>query len=134
MDDQKECINTETDGLSQEEAKIYEKFKHATENNKFYDFLRKVFRKKYKPPKIHTDDGRVNYKLRYFPSSSIIFLYSSESSSESSSSSSSDESEEDDNASIDSRDFAFIKQDLNVCPKGCEQAIFDLTVSLRSQR
>lgn len=45
------------DMLSQEEVKLQDKFKHATENNKFYDFLKKVFRKKYKPPKIHADDG-----------------------------------------------------------------------------
>lgn len=51
-----------------------------------------------------------------------------------SSTSSSDESDEEDGASIDSRDFGFFKQDLNVCPKGCEQAIYDLTVNLRSKR
>lgn len=61
-------------------------------------------------------------------------MYASDTSSESSTSSSSEESEEEDAASIDSRDFGFIKQDLNVCPKGCEQAIFDLTVYLRSKR
>ncbi|KAJ8984433.1 hypothetical protein NQ317_012496 [Molorchus minor] len=94
-----------------EEAKIQERFRHATENNKFFDFLRKVFKKKYKPPKVHTDDD----------------------SSSSSSSSSSSESE-DDAASQDSEDFTIIKQDLNVCPKGCEQAIFDLTINLRTER
>lgn len=55
--------------------------------------------------------------------------------SSSSSSSSSDESEyEDDSGSIDSKDFGFIKQDLNICPKGCEPALFNFTVELRSKR
>nr|XP_023023844.1 centrosomal protein of 290 kDa-like [Leptinotarsa decemlineata] len=94
------------------ENKIQDKFKHAAENNKYYDFLKKVFRKKFKPPKQATDE---------------------ESSSESSSSSS-EESDFDDSASIDSRDFGVMKQDLNVCPKGCELAIFNLTVELRSKR
>ncbi|ENN71891.1 hypothetical protein YQE_11428, partial [Dendroctonus ponderosae] len=95
-----------------EEGKIQEKFKVAVETNKFYDFLKKVFKKKYKPPKVKTDDE-----------------------SSSSSSSSSDESEyEDDSGSIDSKDFGFIKQDLNSCPKGCEPALFNFTVDLRSKR
>ncbi|XP_056639556.1 cilia- and flagella-associated protein 44 isoform X1 [Diorhabda sublineata] len=105
-------IENEIDLNHQEEQKIQEKFKHVTETSKYYDFLRKVFRKKYRPPKQTTD---------------------SDSDSESSSSSS-EESEDDDGASIDSRDFGFIKQDLNVCPKGCEQAIFNLTVELRGKR
>ncbi|KAJ3657744.1 hypothetical protein Zmor_009527 [Zophobas morio] len=89
-------------------------FTQAVQDNKFYDFLRKVFRKKYKPPKIRKDD---------------------ESSSSSSSSSTSTTSEdEDEGKSIDSRDFGFIKQDLNVCPKGCDQAIYDYTVKQRAQR
>ncbi|CAG9822879.1 unnamed protein product [Phaedon cochleariae] len=95
-----------------DEMKIQEKFRHATENNKFYDFLKKVFRKKYKPPRQADVD---------------------ESSSESSSSSS-EESDIDEAGSIDSRDFGIIKQDLNVCPKGCEYAIYNLTVDLRSKR
>ncbi|KAF7286507.1 hypothetical protein GWI33_004914 [Rhynchophorus ferrugineus] len=95
-----------------EEAKVQEKFKIAAENNKFYDFLKKVFKKKFRPPKIKGDDE-----------------------SSSSSSSSSEESDYGDDAgSIDSRDFGFIKQDINVCPKGCEPALFNLTVELRTKR
>ncbi|CAG9840025.1 unnamed protein product [Diabrotica balteata] len=105
-------IEHEIESNRVEEMKIQEKFKHVTETNKYYDFLKKVFRKRFRPPKQATD---------------------SDSDSESSSSSSED-TEEDDSASIDSRDFGFIKQDLNVCPKGCEQAIFDLTVELRGNR
>ncbi|XP_050303878.1 cilia- and flagella-associated protein 44 [Anthonomus grandis grandis] len=100
------------ENLKIEENKIQEKFKVAVENNKFYDFLKKVFKKKYKPPKVKTDDE-----------------------SSSSSSSSSDESDYgDDTGSIDSRDFGFIKQDLNVCPKGCDPVLYNFTVDLRSKR
>ncbi|CAG9858658.1 unnamed protein product [Phyllotreta striolata] len=96
-----------------EESKIQEKFKHVAENDKFYDFLRRVFRKKYRPAKVTTD---------------------SDSESESSSSSSEESVEDDDASSIDSKDLGIIKQDVNVCPKGCEVAIFNLTVELRGQR
>ncbi|VEN34308.1 unnamed protein product [Callosobruchus maculatus] len=113
LKNKQEAIEAEIENLHQEEIKIQDKFRHAAENNKFYDFLKKVFKKKYKPPKVHVDG---------------------ESSSESSSSSSSEESDEDDAGSIDSKDFGFIKQDLNVCPKGCEVAIYNLTVELRSMR
>lgn len=37
---------------------VTEKFGQATQNSKFFSFLRKVFRKKYKPPKIRTGDGQ----------------------------------------------------------------------------
>lgn len=40
-----------------EESKIQDHFKHATDSNKFYDFLKKVFKKKYKPPKQMKTDG-----------------------------------------------------------------------------
>ncbi|KAL3267246.1 hypothetical protein HHI36_011379 [Cryptolaemus montrouzieri] len=99
--------NLEQQGL------IHEQFNKLVHDNKFSDFLKKVFKKKYKPPKVKRAD---------------------DSSSESSSSSSSESEEEDDTKSIDSRDFGFIKQDLNVCPKGCEQEIFDSTIALRSER
>ncbi|KAG5898601.1 hypothetical protein JTB14_020977 [Gonioctena quinquepunctata] len=112
LKNKKQELESYIENLQVEEHKLQDKFKHAAENNKFYDFLRKVFRKKYKPPKVASDDD----------------------SSSESSSSSSEESDFDDSASIDSRDFGFIKQDLNVCPKGCELAIYNLTVALRSQR
>lgn len=53
----KEEIGLKIENLIVEENKIQEKFKQATETNKFYDFLKKVFKKKYKPPKVKTDDG-----------------------------------------------------------------------------
>lgn len=57
-----------------------------------------------------------------------------ESSSSSSSSSEDSDDFDDGEGSIDSRDFGFIKQDLNVCPKGCEPALFNFTIDLRSKR
>lgn len=45
---------------SQDECKqLQTTFLQAVVDNKFYDFLRKVFRKKYKPPRVHKDDGEV---------------------------------------------------------------------------
>ncbi|KAK9870280.1 hypothetical protein WA026_006367 [Henosepilachna vigintioctopunctata] len=108
-----EMENVSIEKNLEQQGLIQEQFNKLIHDNKFSDFLRRVFKKKYKPPKVkHADD----------------------SSSESSSSSSSESDEEDDAKSIDSRDFGFIKQDLNVCPKGCDQEIFDNTIALRSER
>lgn len=41
--------------LQEKEKEIQEHFQIIVQNNKFYDFLRKIFRKRYKPPKVHTD-------------------------------------------------------------------------------
>lgn len=49
----------ELENIVQSESKVQDKFKHAAENNKFYNFLKKVFRKKYKPPKIQTEEGDI---------------------------------------------------------------------------
>ncbi|XP_030750373.1 cilia- and flagella-associated protein 44 [Sitophilus oryzae] len=113
MKAKKEGCEKKIENLKSDELKIHERFKMAAENNKFFDFLKKVFRKKYRPPKMKTDDEQTS----------------------SSSSSSSEESDyEEDEGSIDSRDFGFMKQDINVCPKGCEPALFNLTVELRTTR
>lgn len=61
-------------------------------------------------------------------------LLDADSESDSDSSSSSDDSEEEDTGSIDSRDFGIIKLDENVCPKGCDLEIYNMTFDLRSQR
>lgn len=65
MEDELEALNQSKDKIEidieaaeVEESKIQEKFKHATEGNKFFDFLRKVFKKKYRPPKQKHDDGK----------------------------------------------------------------------------
>ncbi|CAG9762761.1 unnamed protein product [Ceutorhynchus assimilis] len=100
------------ENLKIEQNTVTEQFKMAAENTKFYDFLKKVFKKKFKPPKIKADDET----------------------SSSESSSSEDDDYDDDEGSIDSRDFGFIKQDLNVCPKGCDPTIFNLVTSMRSKR
>uniref|UniRef100_A0A6P7GKU4 Cilia- and flagella-associated protein 44-like n=1 Tax=Diabrotica virgifera virgifera TaxID=50390 RepID=A0A6P7GKU4_DIAVI len=52
-------IEHEIESNRLEEAKIQEKFKHVTETNKFYDFLKKVFRKRFRPPKQATDSGDI---------------------------------------------------------------------------
>ncbi|RZC43160.1 thyroid receptor-interacting protein 11 [Asbolus verrucosus] len=105
--------NKEIEKMNEELGVIQKTFLASVVDNKFFDFLRKVFRKKYKPPRVQKDD---------------------ESSSESSSSSSSSTESEDDAKSIDSRDFGIIKQDLNVCPKGCDPAVYDYTIESRSKR
>lgn len=51
----KENQETKLANFKIEEGKVQEKFKMAVESNKFYDFLKKVFKKKFKPPKIKTD-------------------------------------------------------------------------------
>ncbi|XP_060530871.1 cilia- and flagella-associated protein 44 [Cylas formicarius] len=109
----KTAHETKLENYRIEEEKIQEKFKNATENNKFFDFLRKVFRKKFRLPRIKSENDDT---------------------SESSTSSTDDTEYDGDTASVDSRDFGFIKQDLNVCPKGCEPALFNLTVELRTKK
>lgn len=48
--------------LQSKEKDIQDQFLTVVQNNKFFDFLRRIFRKRYKPPKLHTD-GRL---LQYF--------------------------------------------------------------------
>lgn len=43
--------------LEEEAKKITAEFFQAINDNKFYDFLRKIFKKKYKPPKVRNPDG-----------------------------------------------------------------------------
>ncbi|XP_017782969.1 PREDICTED: uncharacterized protein LOC108567166 [Nicrophorus vespilloides] len=98
--------------LEEKEKEIQRNFMSATSENKFFDFLRRIFKKKYKPPKVQTDSD----------------------SDSDSSSSSSEESEDADAESLDSKDFGIIRLDENVCPKGCDPNIYDLTFQLRNQR
>lgn len=39
---------------------IQVQFLQAIQDNKFFEFLKKVFRKKYRPPKIRKDDGKIS--------------------------------------------------------------------------
>lgn len=44
--------------LQSKEKDIQDQFMTVVQNNKFFDFLRRIFRKRYRPPKIHTEgDG-----------------------------------------------------------------------------
>ncbi|GJQ65650.1 hypothetical protein Trydic_g7740 [Trypoxylus dichotomus] len=104
----------EIETLEEKGKQIQQRFLAAASDNKFYDFLRRIFKKKYKPPKARDPND-------------------SESDSDSSSSSSSDDDDED-AGSIDSREVGPIRLDDSVCPKGCDQALYDLTFQLRSER
>ena len=42
-----------------EQNDILREFQQATTDKKFSDFLRKIFKKKYKPPKIRDPDGKI---------------------------------------------------------------------------
>ncbi|XP_026315646.1 cilia- and flagella-associated protein 44 isoform X2 [Hyposmocoma kahamanoa] len=95
-------------GIKCEEAQA--QFKKLVHDNKFADFLRRIFKKKYKPPRDKDDDE----------------------STESESSSSS--SEEEDEGSLDSRDIGPIRLDPNICPEGCDRDVYDKTFELRNLR
>ncbi|KAF5282198.1 hypothetical protein FQR65_LT02895 [Abscondita terminalis] len=102
----------EVDRLQNKENSIWQAFSLMVAENKFYDFLRRIFKKKYRPPKVRNPDE----------------------SSSSSESSESSESEQGDAASVDSRDFGIIKLDENVCPKGCNPNVYAKTFELRTER
>lgn len=122
----------EIEVLEEKGKQIQQRFLAAASDNKFYDFLRRIFKKKYKPPKIKDPNGTL-----FFIVLCAIFMYyliaDSESDSDSSSSSSSSGDDED-AGSIDSRDVGPIRLDDSVCPKGCDQTLYDLTFQLRSER
>ncbi|XP_022906281.2 cilia- and flagella-associated protein 44 [Onthophagus taurus] len=100
---------------AEDEVKVIQKsFQDAAGGNKFFDFLRRIFKKKYKPPKIVTDDD--------------------DSDSDSSSSSSSEDDDDDEGSSDDSRNVGVIRMDESVCPKGCDQSLYDTTFQLRNDR
>ncbi|XP_052756190.1 cilia- and flagella-associated protein 44 [Galleria mellonella] len=100
--------NKET--LDLECQELQRQFKRLIQDNKFADFLRRIFKKKYKPPRDRDEDE----------------------SSESESSSSS--SEEEDEGSLDSRDIGPIRLDPNICPEGCDKDVYDKTYELRNIR
>lgn len=79
----RENQETKLENLKVEESKIQDKFKSAVENNKFYDFLKKVFKKKFKPPKVKTDGTKISiikksnvylYKMWNFRRKFFIFI------------------------------------------------------------
>uniref|UniRef100_A0A2A4JET3 Cilia- and flagella-associated protein 44 n=1 Tax=Heliothis virescens TaxID=7102 RepID=A0A2A4JET3_HELVI len=101
---------TEKENLALLCEDLQRRFKRLVQDNKFADFLRRIFKKKYRPPRIRDDDE----------------------SSESESSSSS--SEEEDEGSLDSRDIGPIRLDPNVCPEGCDRETYDSTYEMRNDR
>ncbi|XP_071842731.1 cilia- and flagella-associated protein 44-like isoform X2 [Apostichopus japonicus] len=100
------------DRLSEKEKALYATFQASLgENNKFAEFLNKVFKKKIKraKKKAQNEEGSNDDE--------------SEESSEEESDWSSEDEESDDDALDDS-----------VCPPGCEQELFDNTCALREKR
>lgn len=72
----KEELEFSIENYHAEESKIQDHFKHATETNKFYDFLKKVFKKKYKPPKQPKADGNCSVSVIYADNYSLdIFAF-----------------------------------------------------------
>lgn len=111
-------INSRIEGRNREVRRCEEEIKNlvtsyyaSIADNKFYDFLRRIFKKKYRPPKMKTDD--------------------SDSDSESDSSSS---SEEEDAKSLDSKDLGPIRLDESVCPPGCDPNLYNMTFKQRAAR
>ncbi|KAL7741509.1 hypothetical protein ACLKA6_000823 [Drosophila palustris] len=89
-------------------------FSNTIKGHKFYDFLRRIFKKKWRPPKrVHGDD---------------------EESSSSSSSSSSSEDEGADAQSVDSLDMTTIRLDENTCPIGLDRVLYEWSFTMRSDR
>ncbi|KAI4492234.1 hypothetical protein M0802_009924 [Mischocyttarus mexicanus] len=96
---------------SQESIKdISYEFMTSIKDNKFQNFLRKIFKKKFKLPKEHDD---------------------SETSSTTTTETSSEEDEE---GSVDSKDIGFIYFDENICPIGCDKALYDMAFVIREKR
>lgn len=50
-----ESHKTTVTDLQSKEKDIQDQFMTVVQNNKFFDFLRKIFRKRYKPPKVLTE-------------------------------------------------------------------------------
>ncbi|XP_052120102.1 cilia- and flagella-associated protein 44 [Frankliniella occidentalis] len=97
----------------EKEKELQLAFVEAVGDNPFVDYLKKIFKKKYKPPKASDADS---------------------SDETSSSSSSSEDDDEDEGASLDSNELGPVRYDDTACPPGCSQEMFDLTLRLRAQR
>lgn len=50
---------TEKDNLGAMCEDLQRKFKRLVQDNKFADFLRRIFKKKYRQPRIRDDDGKL---------------------------------------------------------------------------
>ncbi|XP_066592907.1 cilia- and flagella-associated protein 44 [Prorops nasuta] len=102
--------NREIDRLQDKIKNITADYLNMISENKFCKFLRKIFRRKMKPPKQEDE---------------------SESSSSSSSDSSSDEG---DDRSIDSKELQMLHLDESVCPTGCDEELYTKAFQMREER
>lgn len=55
--------NDNIEKANEEIKEIQVNFTRVVGDNKFFDFLRRVFKKKYKPPRVHKDDGKIIRKV-----------------------------------------------------------------------
>nr|CAD7399612.1 unnamed protein product [Timema cristinae] len=108
-----ESRTRKVDTLLESERQIQVNFQETIADNKFADFLKKIFKKKYKEPRaLNLDD----------------------SDEESTASDDTSTEEEDDVASIESGDIGPIKLDESECPEGCDRELYQTTFNLRDQR
>ncbi|XP_046809374.1 cilia- and flagella-associated protein 44 [Lucilia cuprina] len=108
-----EELRKNCDRINEQISSVQVKFMSTTKGHKFFDFLRRIFKKKWRPPKAAKGPDE-----------------SSESSSEDESTS----EEEDDSKSIDSADMTTIILDESHCPSGLEKPLYELAFKLRSDR
>ncbi|XP_062127425.1 cilia- and flagella-associated protein 44 [Drosophila sulfurigaster albostrigata] len=102
------------DKINEQISGLQVAFMTAIKGHKFYDFLRRIFKKKWRPPKrVRGDD---------------------EESSSSSSSSSSSEDEGADAQSVDSLDMTTIRLDEATCPTGLERQLYEWSFVMRADR
>ncbi|XP_017043934.1 cilia- and flagella-associated protein 44 [Drosophila ficusphila] len=102
------------DKLGEQITAVQVLFMTTVKGHKFFDFLRRIFKKKWRPPKVAKGDD--------------------EESSSSSSSSSSSEDNEADNKSVDSLDMTTIRLDETTCPTGLDRSLYDLAFAMRADR
>ncbi|KAH8333140.1 hypothetical protein KR074_006765, partial [Drosophila pseudoananassae] len=111
---QLEELRRNIDKLGEQIIALQVLFMSTVKGHKFFDFLRRIFKKKWRPPKVARGDDE-------------------ESSSESESSSSS-EDQQADNKSLDSLDMTTIRLDETTCPSGLDRTLYDLAFQMRSDR
>lgn len=104
-----EDIKRNVDKLKEDELDLAQKFATKCADNKFSDFFRKIFKKKFKPPKPPRENG--------------------DSEEESCSDSSSEDNESDGSA-----EDSYKHLDINECPKNCDKNLYKLSFALRDER
>ncbi|EDW71227.1 cilia- and flagella-associated protein 44 isoform X2 [Drosophila virilis] len=111
---QLEELRKSIDKINEQIAGLQTTFMNTVKGHKFYDFLRRIFKKKWRPPKrVRGDD---------------------EESSSSSSSSSSSEDEGADAQSVDSLDMTTIRLDEATCPTGLDRTLYEWSFTMRADR